>query len=413
MILKEKADYCLGCINKNCRSGCPLSNDITQSIRYVKEGKIDEAYKEFSKTTVLSSVCGRVCPHSKQCQGKCVRAIKGNSVEIGEIEAEIGDYGLYYDIPFANIEKCEKLDKKVAIIGSGPCGITCAAKLKALGVDTVDLYEKKSYLGGLLVHGIPEFRLPKKVVKKTYEKIINLGINVFLNHELGKDITLDWLKERYDAIFVAIGANVSAKMGIDGEELQGVYGANELLEYKEYPEFENKTVIVSGGGNVAMDMSRTAVRLGAKKVYVVYRRAYEQMPAEEKEIKEAYEEGVDFLYQNNILKIIGNEKVEGIECIKTELVDKGEGRLSPVNIEGSNYTIGADYVIMAIGSKLEENIVDELAKDKWEKVQIDEEYKTNIDKVYAAGDVAGVKSTVAWASFSGREAAVSIYNNLK
>ena len=232
----------------------------------------------------------------------------------------------------------------------------------------VDLYEKKSYLGGLLVHGIPEFRLPKKVVKKTYEKIINLGINVFLNHELGKDITLDWLKERYDAIFVAIGANVSAKMGIDGEELQGVYGANELLEYKEYPEFENKTVIVSGGGNVAMDMSRTAVRLGAKKVYVVYRRAYEQMPAEEKEIKEAYEEGVDFLYQNNIVKIIGNEKVEGIECIKTELVDKGEGRLSPVNIEGSNYTIGADYVIMAIGSKLEEKIVDELAKDKWEKV---------------------------------------------
>ena len=413
MSFKEKVDYCLGCINKNCKTGCPLSNDITEGIRLAKEGNLEAAYKEFSKTSVLSSVCGRVCPHTKQCQGKCVRAIKGESVQIGEIETEIGDYGLYYNIPFENIENNEKLDKKVAVVGSGPCGITCAAKLKALGVETVDLYEKKTYLGGLLVHGIPEFRLPKKIVKKTYDKIIDLGINVHLNCELGKDITIESLKEKYDAVFLAIGANVSTKMGIEGENLDGVYGANELLEYKNYPDFEDKTVIVSGGGNVAMDMSRTAKRLGAKNVFVVYRRAYEQMPAETKEIKEAYDEGIDFFYQNNIVKILGKEKVEAIECVRTELVDKGEGRLSPVNIEGSNYNINADYVIMAIGSKLEENIVNEVTKDKWGKIQIDEEYKTNIDKVYAAGDAAGVKSTVAWASFSGREAAVCIYNNLK
>lgn len=413
MSFKEKVDYCLGCINKNCKMGCPLSNNITEAIRLAKDGNLEGAYKEFSKTSVLSSVCGRVCPHTKQCQGKCVRGIKGESVQIGEIETEIGDYGLYYNIPFENIEKSEKLDKKIAVIGSGPCGITCAAKLKALGVETVDLYEKKSYLGGLLIHGIPEFRLPKKIVKKTYDKIIDLGINVYLNCELGKDIALESLIKKYDAIFLAIGANVSTKMGIEGENLDGVYGANELLEYKNYPDFEGKTVIISGGGNVAMDMSRTAKRLGAKNVFVVYRRAYEQMPAETKEIKEAYDEGIDFLYQNNIVKILGKDKVEAIECIKTELVDKGEGRLSPVNVEGSNYNIDADYVIMAIGSKLEEKVVDEVTKDKWGKIQIDEEYKTNIDKVYAAGDAAGVKSTIAWASFSGREAAVCIYNNLK
>ena len=413
MKFKEKVDYCLGCINKNCREGCPLSNDITQSIKYAKDGDLELAYKEFSKTSFLSSICGRICPHTKQCQGKCVRGIKGEPVDIGYIESVVGDYGLDNNIPFENVENKEIISKKVAVIGSGPCGITCAAKLKQLGVETVDIYDKKSYLGGLLIHGIPEFRLPKKIVEKTYEKIIDLGINVHLNTELGKDISLDELREKYDAVFIAIGSNISTFMGIEGETLKGVYGGNELLEFKDFPDFCGKTVMVNGGGNVAMDVSRTIKRLGAKDVYVIYRRAEEQMPAEKKEIKEAKEEGIKFLFQNNIVRIIGNEKVEKIECIKTELVDKGEGRLSPVNIEGSNYLLDIDYLVMAIGSKMEEGIVDSVEKNEWGKIKIDEQYRTNIEKVYAAGDVAGVKSTVAWASFSGREAARNIYEDLK
>ena len=413
MKFKEKVDYCLGCINKNCKEGCPLSNDITQSIKYAKDGDLELAYKEFSKTSFLSSICGRICPHTKQCQGKCVRGIKGEPVDIGYIESVVGDYGLDNNIPFENVENKEIISKKVAVIGSGPCGISCAAKLKQLGVETVDIYDKKSYLGGLLIHGIPEFRLPKKIVEKTYEKIIDLGINVHLNTELGKDISLDELREKYDAVFIAIGSNISTFMGIKGETLEGVYGGNELLEFKDFPDFIGKTVMVNGGGNVAMDVSRTIKRLGAKDVYVIYRRAEEQMPAEKKEIKEAKEEGIKFLFQNNIVRIIGNEKVEKIECIKTELVDKGEGRLSPVNIEGSNYLLDIDYLVMAIGSKMEEGIVDSVEKNEWGKIKIDEQYRTNIEKVYAAGDVAGVKSTVAWASFSGREAARNIYEDLK
>ena len=413
MKLKEKVDYCLGCINKNCKEGCPLSNDITQSIKYAKDGDLELAYKEFSKTSFLSSICGRICPHTKQCQGKCVRGIKGEPVDIGYIESVVGDYGLDNNIPFENVENKEIISKKVAVIGSGPCGITCAAKLKQLGVETVDIYDKKSYLGGLLIHGIPEFRLPKKIVEKTYEKIIDLGINVHLNTELGKDISLGELREKYDAVFIAIGSNISTFMGIKGETLEGVYGGNELLEFKDFPDFSGKIVMVNGGGNVAMDVSRTIKRLGAKDVYVIYRRAEEQMPAEKKEIKEAKEEGIKFLFQNNIVRIIGNEKVEKIECIKTGLVDKGEGRLSPVNIDGSNYLLDIDYLVMAIGSKMEEGIVDSVEKNEWGKISIDEQYRTNIEKVYAAGDVAGVKSTVAWASFSGKEAARNIYEDLK
>ena len=413
MKFKEKVDYCLGCINKNCKEGCPLSNDITQSIKYAKYGDLELAYKEFSKTSFLSSICGRICPHTKQCQGKCVRGIKGEAVDIGYIESVVGDYGLDNNIPFESVEDKEIISKKVAVIGSGPCGITCAAKLKQLGVEIVDIYDKKSYLGGLLIHGIPEFRLPKKIVEKTYEKIIDLGINVHMNTELGRDISLDELREQYDAVFIAIGSNISTFMGIEGETLKGVYGGNELLEFKDFPDFSGKTVMVNGGGNVAMDVSRTIKRLGAKDVYVIYRRAEEQMPAEKKEIKEAKEEGIKFLFQNNIVRIIGNEKVEKIECIKTELVDKGEGRLSPVNIEGSNYFVDVDYLVMAIGSKMEEGIVDSVEKNEWGKIKIDEHYRTNIEKVYAAGDAAGFKSTVAWASFSGREAAKNIYEDLK
>lgn len=413
MNIEEKATYCLSCKNKNCMKGCPLSNDITDTIKFVKEGNYTKAFEKITQTTVLSSICGRICPHTKQCQGSCVRGIRGESVEIGEIEAFVGDYGLDNNIEIKNFTEYKELDKSVAVIGSGPCGITCAATLKRLGINKVDLYEKKSYLGGLLVHGIPEFRLSKSTVKKVYEKIINLGIDVKYNMELGKNIDLEDLKSKYDAVFIAIGANKSSKMNIDGEDLIGVYGGNELLEYKNYPDFNGKSVAVIGGGNVAMDASRTIKKLGADHVYVIYRRAEEQMPAEEKEIKDAKDEGIEFRFLNNIVKILGKDKVEKIECIKTELIFEEGKRPYPVNIENSNYTLDMDYVVMAIGSSLEENILDGLEKNEWGKIKIDENYRTNIENVYAAGDVAGVKSTVAWASYSGREAAKKIYDDLK
>lgn len=413
MNIKDKSSYCLSCKNKNCVKGCPLSNDITEAIKYVKEENYDEAYKKFSETTVLSSICGRICPHTKQCQGSCIRGIKGEAVDIGSIEAFIGDYGIENDIKITNFKEYKKIDKKVAVIGSGPCGITCAATLKRLGVSHVTLFEKKNYLGGLLVHGIPEFRLSKEIVDNVYSKIItDLDIEVKLETEFGKDISIDTLRNEFDSIFIAIGANTSSKMEIPGEELNGVYGGNELLEYKDYPDFNGKTVVVSGGGNVAMDTARTIKRLGADKVYIVYRRAEEQMPAEKIEIKEAKHEGIEFVFLNNIVRIIGNNKVEKIECIKTKLIEKTGERPYPVNIEGSNYTIDTDYVVMAIGSRLSKDILPEINRNEWGKIQIDNDYRTNIKGVYAAGDFAGIKSTVAFASNSGREAAKSIYKEL-
>ena len=258
--------------------------------------------------------------------------------------------------------------------------------------------------------GIPNFRLPKEIVEKTVNDILDLGIEVKYSKELGKDFELKDLENQYDAIFLSIGANVSSKMGVEGEELEGVYGGNELLEYNLHPNYKDKKVIVVGGGNVAMDCSRTINKLGAKEVTVVYRRAEEQMPAEKKEIADAKAEGVKFAFQNNIVKILGENKVEKVELIKTQLIKKeGESRLVPVNIENSNYQIDVDYIIMALGSK-PQDFVKELGLNlnKWGNIEIDEEYKTSNPKIYSGGDLAGVKGTVAWAANSGREAAKNI-----
>lgn len=266
--------------------------------------------------------------------------------------------------------------------------------------------------GGILAYGIPEFRLPRDILEKTINKITSIPeIKVENNKELGKNFNLQELSNNYNAVFLAIGSNISSKMNIEGEELEGVYGANELLENKVFPDFKNKKVAVIGGGNVAMDAARTIKRLGAKETYIIYRRAEEQMPAEKKEIEEAKKEKIEFLFQNNIVKIIpkNNEKKVGkIECIKTKLVQKEEGkRPSPVDIEGSNYLLDMDYVIMAIGSKTEENILKKQRIELNEKgyIKVDENYKTNIENVYAGGDVIGAKATVAWAARIGRNVA--------
>ena len=430
--ITEKANYCLNCKIKPCSlKGCPLENNIPDFIKAVKEENYKQAYKILSKTTVLSGICGKICPHMKQCQGSCVRGIKGNPVSIGDIENFIFEQAVKEGYTLKDEMQSKKevpqtseiqetsnnenlKNKKVAIIGGGPAGLTCAAFLAKDGVN-VTIYEKYNYLGGLLVHGIPEFRLPKTRVQETVNRILDLGIKVEYNKEIGKNLKLSELKQQYDAIFLSIGANKSAQMGVKGEKLEGVYGGNELLEYKKHPNYEGKTVAVIGGGNVAMDCSRTIKKLGAKEVNIIYRRAEEQMPAEKKEIEDAKNEGIKFLFQNNIVEIKGKNKVEKLELIKTKLIQKeGDTRLSPVNIEGSNYEINTDYVVMALGSTVSEEVLElGLTLNKWGNVIINEKYQTSETKIFAGGDLAGCKGTVAWAARTGRDAAENIKEFLK
>ena len=412
--IKRSVGECLQCIKSPCQLGCPLNNDIRGFNKLAKEEKYKEAYQLLSETTVIPSICGRVCPKSKQCEGSCVKGrIKdSHAVEIGKIEAFIGDMALKNNWTISSLPL---KNKKVAVVGGGPSGLTCAAFLRRNGYD-VTIYERHNYLGGLLYHGIPDFRLDKTLLGKVIDKILELGIDVKLNQSIGKNFSLGTLENEHDAVFLGFGANLSSKMNIPGEDLDGVYGGNELLETGNHPDYEGKVVVVSGCGNVAMDVARTIKRKNASKVYVIYRRSEKEAPAEENEIREAKEEGVEFLFQNNILGIYGDKKVEKIEVINTELVKKDDDdRLSPVNIEGTNYYLNCDYVVMAIGSHPESNIVNSLGLelDKRGRILIDKEGHTSKEKVFAGGDVAGTISTVDFASRAGRDAAYAIMKYLE
>lgn len=405
--IKKRAEYCLNCKNKPCQTGCPLQNNIPDFIKFIKEENYEEAFKILSETTIFEPICGRICPHKSQCEGSCIRGIKGESVHIGELETVVGDYMLEHIE--LQVTETDGESKKVAIIGSGPAGLACSYYLSTRGFK-VDIYEKHDKLGGLLRHGIPEFRLEKDILDKWIEKyILNKNVTAFTNMKLGKDIFLEELKKDYDAVVLAFGANSSNKMNIEGEDKEFVLGGNELLEYGNMPDFTDKIVAVIGGGNVAMDTSRTIKRLGAKEVKVVYRRAEKQMPAERKEIEEAKKEGIEFLFLTNMIKVWDNK----IECVKTELVKKeGESREYPVNIEGSNFFIDADFVVLAVGSSADKKVIDKLGLEtnKWGCISVDEEYRTSEEKIYAIGDLAGNKQTVAWAARSGFECAKQIAN---
>ena len=394
--------------------GCPLNNDIPEFIKQIREEKYEKAFETLSNTTALSSICGRICPHKKQCEGSCVRGIKGEPVSIGELESFIGDFAIKNKLKISKTNEIFNQKIKVAIVGGGPAGLTCGAFLAKHGVQ-VTIFERYEFLGGLLMYGIPDFRLSKDIVKNTIQKILDLGIKVEYNQKLGDNLKLEYLTENYDYVVLTFGANISSKMGIEGEDLKGVYGGNELLENKNHPSYEGKTVIVNGGGNVAMDTARTIKKLGAKSVKIVYRRAKEQMPAEEKEVLDSEKEGIEILFQNNMLKINGKEKVESVKLIRTELVKKeGDTRLSPVNIEGSNYILDTDYIVMALGSKTDDFVQNlGLELDNKNNIKINENYQTSNPKIYAGGDVRGGMKTVAWAARDGRNIAEEILNEVR
>ncbi len=385
------ADKCVSCVTKPCQLGCPLDNDITGFIKEVRCKNYEEAFNILAKTTVLMPICGRICPHTKQCQGLCAMGVSYKSVSIGTLEAFVGDMALknkfLMDSPKTTI-------KKVAVVGSGPSGLTCAAFLRRNGIG-VTIYEKHDYLGGLLVHGIPDFRLSRKVVKDVTNNIINLGIDVKYNKCLGKDISLGELEKKYDAVYLAIGANEANKLNISGEELLNVHGANELLEYKPKINYKKKTFIVIGGGNTAMDVARTLIRKSAN-VKIIYHKALSLMSAEKKEIKAAKKEGVEFIFSTAVTKIIGKKRVKFVELKTGDKITK----------------MACDYVIKAIGAH-PDKLVKRLKLDKnGNNVKIDGDGRTNNPKIFAGGDVAGTKSTVSWAARAGRNAAYAIINYL-
>ena len=399
--LELEKSRCLNCAHRPCSiEGCPLNNDIPDFIHAEGQNAMDIVYSK----TVLPSICGRICPHYKQCQGSCVHGKIDNPLEIGMIEASIGDEAIATDYKIKTNIDNDLVEKRVAVIGSGPSGLTCAAFLARRGIK-VTIYEKHNELGGLLVHGIPEFRLSKTTVEQTIKLILDLGIEVKLNQELGKDFTIDGLKLVHDAIYIAIGANEPV-ITMEGSN---VYSANVLLEDKNFPDFTNKKVAISGGGNTAIDMARVAKRMGAEAT-VVYRRSEKQMPAEPREVDDASRDGVQFMLQTNILNFANNK----LKCIKTELIKlEDDDRLSPVNIDGTEFEIDCDYLILANGSCPNKKIVNEFDLNKGGYISVNENLETSIENVFAGGDVIGTKATVAWASRNGRDAAEKIINKLK
>lgn len=400
--VKIAASKCETCVTKPCQIGCPLNIDIPEFIENVKNNNYEEAFKVLCKSTVLPSVCGKICPVDKQCQGSCAKKVSYDPVEIGKIESYVGDLAVEngWKLP----RKGKKKDR-IAVIGSGPSGLTCAGFLAENGYQ-VTIYEKHEYLGGLLYHGIPKFRLNKELVSKVIKQILDLGMEVKTNVSLGKDISLKELEKEYDAVFLGLGANVSKMMGLSGEELNGVYGANELLENLVQVDYTSKRVVVIGGGGVSIDMARTAIKEGASEVGIIYRRSRSEMSAEMNDIRAAKKEGIKFLFQTNVIKVIGEDKVTGIECVKTTL-DKEK---KAINVEGSNFVIDTDVVIMAVGSRADSELLESLKLDVKENgyLMVNSNNQTSNPKIFAAGDLTGAKSTVAWACRNGRDTAYSI-----
>ena len=433
----EEAARCLNCKNMPCVSGCPVKIHIPAFIEKVREGDFEGAYQIISESSSLPAVCGRVCPQENQCESKCVRGIKGESVGIGRLERFVADW--HNANSTAKVTPPIQNGHKVAVVGSGPSGLTCAGDLARRGYK-VCVFEALHTAGGVLVYGIPEFRLPKDIVKKEVDTLRVLGVDIETNVIIGKTLTVDeLLDDGFEAVFIASGAGLPRFMGIPGESLKGVYSANEYLtrsnlmkayrDDSDTPIMKGGRVAVVGGGNVAMDAARTALRLGAEKVYIVYRRSMEELPARREEVEHAMEEGVEFMLLCNPTKIIGyenpddrrdpkNGSVIGMECLRMELGEPDErGRRSPVPVEGSEFNIDVDCVIMSIGTSpnpLIKSTTDGLEVNRRGGIVVEEETgATSREGIWAGGDAVTGAATVILAMGAGKTAAQAIDTYIK
>ena len=424
----EEAARCINCKKAKCVQGCPVNIHIPEFIHEVKEGNFEEAYKVISKSSALPAICGRVCPQESQCEGKCIRGVKGEPISIGKLERFVADWarenGIKPEAP------TERNGKKVAVIGSGPAGLTCAGDLAKLGYD-VTIFEALHKAGGVLVYGIPEFRLPKSaVVEKEVENVKSLGVKIETNVIIGKSVTIDELmdKEGFEAVFIGSGAGLPMFMGIPGENANGVFSANEYLTRNnlmkafrddyDTPIAKGKKVAVVGGGNVAMDAARTALRLGAE-VHIVYRRSEAELPARVEEVHHAKEEGIIFDLLTNPKEILvdENDHVKGMKVVKMELGEPdASGRRRPVEVPGSEYEIELDTVIMSLGTSpnpLISSTTIGLDTNKRKCIIADEETgKTTKDGVFAGGDAVTGAATVILAMGAGKAAAAGIHEFL-
>lgn len=419
----DEANRCLNCKHKPCVGGCPVAIDIPAFIAKIKEADFEGAYEILTKSSSLPAVCGRVCPQETQCESKCVRGIKGEPVAIGRLERFVADWHMQH--AEAEAKRPEPNGHKVAVIGAGPAGLTCAGDLAKKGYD-VTIFEALHTPGGVLVYGIPEFRLPKEIVRKEIDTLRELGVTIMTNMVIGKVLSVDELfDDGFEAVFIGSGAGLPRFMNIEGENLNGVYSANEFLTrvnlmkaYKKgsaTPVKTVKNVAVVGGGNVAMDAARCAKRLGAENVYIVYRRSMDEMPARKEEVEHAEEEGIIFKTLNNPTKILGDENdfVTGMECVKMELGEPDEsGRRRPVVVEGSEHVLDVDTVIMSIGTSpnpLIKNTTSGLETNKRGCIIAEDDSGLTTKKgVYAGGDAVTGAATVILAMGAGKNAAAAI-----
>lgn len=427
----DEAQRCLNCPKPRCVSGCPVNVEIPAFIQAVAHEDFAEAIKILKRKNSLPAVCGRVCPQENQCESKCVLGIKGESVAIGRLERFVADYAREHGIDVTKADDVVPNGKKVAIVGSGPSGLTCAGDLAKLGYD-VTLFEALHAAGGVLMYGVPQFRLPKEIVQHEISALKELGVKIEVNSVIGRTFTIKELMEEegFDAVYVGTGAGLPHFMHIDGENLNGVYSANEfltrvnLMKAYEFPNvatpvYVGKKAAIVGAGNVAMDAARTAKRLGAEHVYIVYRRGEDEMPARKEEIGHAKEEGIELRLLNNPVSIKGDEKgwVNGLECVKMELGEAdASGRRSPVAIKGSEYILDVDMVVMAIGqgpNPLIKQTTPNLEVNKRGNIVADEVGATSIPGVFAGGDIVTGAATVISAMGAGKRAAVAIDEYLK